>query len=389
VLILLVVSALCVPAQGAGCAECHAPQRDAELSGAHAKVVSCVDCHGGNPKEADKDRAHGSSLKGAMARPAVPALCGTCHADTRRMNPVGIPTDQLAQYRTSRHGEALARGVLQAAVCTDCHGVHGILRARDPRSPVHPTHVPATCGRCHGNREIMEKLGHSWTAESEYRAGVHGKLLLEKGDLAAPHCATCHGNHGAAPPGFSEVGRVCGKCHTKQVEMFEASPHAFYAKDGSFKGCVVCHANHHLVTSVPAMSGRCAPCHEAPDKEMKNFAALQDLLGRARGEFARAGDRVAQATRAGLFTDEEQLALEKAKTSLLQLPPLQHTLHQAKVAALTDTISSELGEVQRQLDRQERTERWKKFALVPIWIFLLAMAWLFRAKQKRIERTGS
>ena len=91
-LILLVVSALCAPAQGAGCAECHAPARDAELSGAHAKVVSCVDCHGGNPKETDKDRAHGPALKSTMARPAVPALCGTCHADTRRMNPVGIPS---------------------------------------------------------------------------------------------------------------------------------------------------------------------------------------------------------------------------------------------------------------------------------------------------------
>jgi hypothetical protein len=235
----------------------------------------------------------------------------------------------------------------------------------------------------------MEKLNHPWTAESEYRAGVHGELLLGKGDPAAPHCASCHGNHGAVPPGFSEVGRVCGKCHTKQVEMFEASPHAFYAKDGSFKGCVVCHANHRIVTSATTMAGQCAPCHEAPDKEMKNFAVLQDLLARTRGEVARTGDRVAEAARAGLFTDDEQLALEKARTSLLQLPPLQHTLNQAKVAALTQTISSELGEVHRQLDRQEQAERWKKFALVPVWAFLLAMAWLFRAKQKRIERTGS
>ena len=29
---------------------------------------------------------------------------------------------------------------------------------------------------------------------------VHGKALLEKGDLSAPTCNNCHGNHGAAPP---------------------------------------------------------------------------------------------------------------------------------------------------------------------------------------------
>ncbi|MBI3854895.1 MAG: hypothetical protein HY293_04310 [Planctomycetes bacterium] len=387
-LIALVLAAACAPQQAAGCAGCHAAARDAELPGAHARVVSCVDCHGGNAKETDKDRAHGPNYKTALARPALPALCGTCHADTRRMNPFGIPTDQLAQYRTSRHGEALARGVLQAAVCTDCHGAHGILRARDPRSPVHASRVPATCGRCHGNRELMEKLGHSWTAETEYRAGVHGELLLGKGDPAAPHCATCHGNHGASPPGFAEVGRVCGKCHVKQVEMFETSPHAFYAKDGSFKGCVVCHANHRIVTSVPAMMGRCTPCHEAPDKEMKNFTLLEDFIARTRGDYARTSDRVAQAARAGRFTDDEQLALEKAKTSLLQLPPLQHALSQAKVAALAGTISSELGEVDLQLDRQERTERWKKLALIPIWVFLVGMAWLFRAKRRQIERRG-
>ena len=383
---VLVLAVACAPLQAGGCAVCHPAQRDAETPGAHAKAVSCVDCHGGNAKEADKDRAHGPGLKAAIVRSAIPAMCGTCHADSRRMNPFGIPTDQLAQYRTSKHGEALARGALQAAVCTDCHGFHGVLRARDPRSPVHPSRVPATCGRCHGNRDLMEKLGHGWTAESEYRAGVHGQLLLGKGDLAAPHCATCHGNHGAAPPGFAEVGRVCGKCHTKQVELFEASPHAFYAKDGSFKGCVVCHANHHIVTSAPAMSARCAPCHEAPDKEMKNFAALQDYLARTRTEYARASDRVAQATRAGHFTDDELLALEKARTSLLQLPPLQHTLSLEKVSALTGTVSAELRDVGLQLDRQERAERWKKLALIPIWVFLIGMAWLFRTKRRRIER---
>ncbi len=385
--IVIVLVALCASPQASSCAECHAAQREAESGGAHGKAVSCVDCHGGNPKEADKERAHGPALKGKTARPALPALCGTCHADARRMNPFGLPTDQLSQYLTSKHGEALAHGSLQAAVCTDCHGVHGILRARDPRSPVFPSRVPATCGRCHGSRELMEKLGHPWDVETEYRAGVHGRLLLEKGDAAAPHCATCHGNHGAAPPGFAEVGRVCGKCHGKQLEFFEASKHAFYARDGSFKGCVACHANHRIVATPQAVSGRCTPCHEAPDKEMKDFGVLCTRIADARRTFDRTRDRLARAARAGFFTDDDQITLEKAKTSLLQLPPLQHTLSQEKVAALAATTVSQLEEVEQRLDRQERDELRKKIALIPIAGFLVGMAWLFRAKRRQIERS--
>ena len=384
--IAIVLAALWASPQSQGCATCHAPEREAESQGAHAKIISCVDCHGGNPKETDKERAHGPLMKSALARPALPALCGSCHADARRMNPFGIPTDQLAQYRTSKHGEAVAKGILQAAVCTDCHGVHGILKSKDPKSPVHPSRVPATCGRCHGNQELMQKLGHPWDVETEYRAGVHGQLL-QKGDPAAPHCASCHGNHGAVPPGFSEVGRVCGKCHSNQLEFFEASPHAFYAKDGSFKGCVVCHANHRIVTAPPAIAGRCAPCHEGPDKEMKKFGDLCTRIADARRQFAGTEERLARATRSGFFTDDEQLALEKAKTSLLQLPPLQHTLREEKVAALTGTISADLGAVERQLDHLEQSERRKKIALIPIWGFLLGMAWIFRAKRKQLERS--
>ena len=35
---------------------------------------------------------------------------------------------------------------------------------------------------------------------AKWRKSVHGKALLDKGDLSAPTCNNCHGNHGAAPP---------------------------------------------------------------------------------------------------------------------------------------------------------------------------------------------
>jgi len=382
---LVFVLAVALAQTEPGCAACHAPERSAEAGASHALSASCIDCHGGDPKQSDKTLAHGAGFTGKIERRAVPALCSRCHSDARKMNPYGLPTDQLAQYQTSRHGESLAKGNLQVAVCSDCHGVHGILKARDPRSPVFPANVPSTCGKCHSDRQKMEKLGHPWDEESLYRGSVHGEMLLRKGDLAAPHCASCHGNHGAAPPGFGAVGHVCGKCHSPQLEFFEASPHAFYAKDGSFKGCIVCHANHRIVNSPQEIFGRCAPCHEKTDKEMTKFSALCDILAGVRRDFGRTGDRLARATRAGLFTDDEQLAFDQARTSLLQLSPLQHTLNEPKVGGLAKQAASQLGEIDHRLDRMERTEHLKKLALIPIWIFLGAMAWAFRVRNRRLE----
>ena len=40
-------------------------------------------------------------------------------------------------------------GFRAVAGCADCHGAHEILPASDPRSPVSPQRLVATCGRCH------------------------------------------------------------------------------------------------------------------------------------------------------------------------------------------------------------------------------------------------
>jgi len=40
------------------------------------------------------------------------------------------------------------------------------------------------------------------------------------------------------------------------------------------------------------------------------------------------------------------------------------------------------------LDKKEKVEEIKKFALVPIWLFLIGMAIAFWAKKKSIEKDG-
>ena len=65
-----------------------------------------------------------------------------------------------AAYRDSVHGEAAARGVRDAPVCTDCHGEHAILARTEPASPVFAANIPReTCGRCHDSIRLSAKYG--------------------------------------------------------------------------------------------------------------------------------------------------------------------------------------------------------------------------------------
>ena len=267
------------------CVHCHG---DAELIGDEASVaivhgyandvhgavgLSCQDCHGGNPDPAlGEDPAaamdpdfKANPFRGAPARTAIPSFCGRCHSDPaymKRFKP-DARIDQEEEYRTSRHGLLLAKGDVKVATCIDCHGVHGILRPADSRSPVYPTRVAETCKSCHADREHMRGYttddGRPLPVDQydRWRRSVHAQALLEREDLSAPTCNDCHGNHGAAPPGLNSIGFVCGQCHGREAGLFRAS-----AKHAGFEA----HNENYLAD---AGTAGCASCHEPPDPQAK------------------------------------------------------------------------------------------------------------------------
>jgi cytochrome b6-f complex iron-sulfur subunit len=239
--------------------------------------VRCQDCHGGErgydltfeqrreylldeaqPAGAAASRPlfdHGDSFRGKASRADVPDRCGTCHANVEKMNPYGLPTDQLAAYWVSGHGKRLkANGDTHVAVCIDCHGSHDVLSRTDPRSRTYFKNVPDTCGHCHADRDLMLQYDLSPTVVQEYRLSVHGRNVLEGGDAGSPNCATCHGSHAAAPPGYMEVGHVCGKCHQQMEEYFLTSVHG---QIPVIARCVGCHGgdgnrlNHRIEKASP------------------------------------------------------------------------------------------------------------------------------------------
>ncbi|MGO9245565.1 MAG: multiheme c-type cytochrome [Verrucomicrobiia bacterium] len=387
----LLMTSAAVRAEGISCLICHTNEMHQFSASAHAQAgLNCVDCHGGDPKATDVTAHATDNFKRPDNKKAIAELCASCHSDVRRMNPYGLPTDQLARYKTSKHGEQLFEHNDQnVAVCIDCHGVHDILSPKTPGSHVYPTNIPQTCGQCHSNAKLMDQYKLPSDIVAQYKTSYHATMLFEKSDLSAPTCVTCHGSHGASPPGTAQVGEVCGKCHVRQRELFAKSPHAEAAAAGLFSECVSCHGNHAIQkASVELFAKACVQCHANDPKELGVRDAVAALIRDSRKDYDRAEARVHEATVRGLATDDEQLLLQEANTQVTQLEALQHTLaldqlkpvaaHSEEIVKLTESNIASL----------EQVERWKRRALTPIGIFLALMGLLFWLKRGQIEKRG-
>jgi hypothetical protein len=387
VLTVLAASVASGWAADVSCLKCHQKPQQQFAASIHSQVgLSCVDCHGGDPKATDETAHSTENFKRPDGKKAIAELCAGCHSDVRKMNPYGIPVDQIERYKTSKHGEQLFEHNDQnVAVCTDCHGVHDILKAKSPQARTYPTNIPATCGRCHSNQKLMSQYKLPADVVDQYKTSYHAEMVLVKGDLSAPTCVTCHGSHGATPPGTAQVGEVCGKCHIRQAELFEKSPHLEPAKAGVFNECVSCHGNHAIQKASVALFGTaCIQCHASDPKQLALRDQIVGMIESAKGSYERAKLRVDNATVRGLATDDEQLLLQEAKTQVTQLEAVQHVLKLDDLRPSATRAEDIVAETLRNVNHLELIEQWKKRALVPVWIFLGFMAVLFWAKRRQL-----
>jgi len=372
------------------CVQCHEEEAKLEKGAVHSKEnVTCVDCHGGDPTEEDKEaaKAPGTGYKGKIPKTGVPELCGDCHSDVRKMNPYGLPTDQLDQYRYSHHGEALMQdGDTSVAACADCHGAHGILPPDKPESRVFPKNIAATCGECHADGDRMSAHGLDADQVELYKQSIHAKMLYEEGDLSAPTCVTCHGNHSAVPPGFRDVGLVCGKCHVNQKEYFHQGPHAEPAAEGDFDECVTCHRNHKVEEASLRLFGTCKLCH---DRDSEGFARARDtytLLKETREEYETTEETLEDAARSGFETEDEQVLMADARTWLLRLEPMQHALDMEELKETAGKVDDLTGEVKQRIKDKKQEIKTRKFAMIPVSAFLVFMSVFFWLKSRQLDK---
>jgi len=337
------------------CVECHSVM-DGKLQApatAFANDVhrrrgfSCADCHGGD-RNADDPQAAMSRAKGfagKIARTAVPALCARCHSDANLIHKY-LPqqrVDQYAQYQTSVHGKRLAAGDAAVANCVDCHSVHDIREVKDPQSPMHPLRLPETCARCHSDAAHMAKYKIPTDQLAEYRKSVHWQALARRGDLSAPNCASCHGNHGATPPQVASVADVCGSCHALIEDLYNQSPHrpAFAAMGAA--GCVTCHGNHGVLKPSPAMlagdKAVCTQCHEADSAGGKAAVAMAGLINGLGTALDRSDETLQRAARSGMEVSEAVLRQQEARQTLVKA---RVAVHAFRVGAVSEPAKAGL-----------------------------------------------
>jgi hypothetical protein len=304
------------------------------------KGLTCVSCHGGDPTSDDAEQAMSpkAGWKGKIDRKQIPQLCGGCHSDPnyiRQFNP-SLRTDQLSQYKTSVHGIRLAAGDTKVAVCIDCHSVHDLRAPNDPRSTVNPVNVANTCARCHADAAHMNGYKIPTNQFAEYSKSVHHDALVFRGDLSAPTCTTCHGNHGATPPGIASVVNVCSTCHVVQAQLFDSSPHKEAFASAGLPGCVTCHSNHGIVHATDEFMGTgdkavCTQCHTDGDAGFVVAGRMKQQLVKLAGSIDAADQILDRAERSGMEVSQPKLELTQAKDSLVKVRVTIHSLNEVKV----------------------------------------------------------
>jgi hypothetical protein len=289
------------------------------------------------------------------------------------MRAFGLPTDQYAQYQTSEHGIALARGDTRVAVCTDCHGQHRILSRDEPTSPVARANVPATCGRCHADRALMAAYQLPADAPERFRTSVHGVSLFADEHPSAPTCATCHGAHGARVD--QPVAGACGRCHARTREYFEQGPHARATADGRMKECVSCHAIHDTAQPDRALfDSTCPTCHAAGTPALATAQKLKTLLLQAGLSLDAASHDVDQVKETWPTIARKRSRLNQARAHFLEALPVQHALAVDRVDDLTRSTRSISDDVRAAVHGAEQESGLRYLWLAGIWLYLLSVA---------------
>ncbi len=236
-------------------------------------MARCHDCHGGHDIQRKGDpRSWVYPLN-------LPRTCARCHVNPELIEKYKIPAPTAYQdYMDNIHGRALTKsGLLVAAVCSNCHGNHEILRSQNPASTISRGRIPETCGTCHAG------------VLSSYSQGIHGQAL-KKGDSRAPICTDCHSAHRIQRVELEAwklgVMRECGTCHIERLQTYRDSFHGHVTSLGSVVGarCSDCHGAHDVFPPTDPRSSThkknivatCGKCHAKATPSFAQYFAHAD-----------------------------------------------------------------------------------------------------------------
>ncbi|OGR81828.1 MAG: hypothetical protein A2902_06945 [Elusimicrobia bacterium RIFCSPLOWO2_01_FULL_64_13] len=363
-------------AAGSSCVSCHM-----NLGEAQAKIIrdfqgdihheaglSCHSCHGGDPKTEDMALSM-SPDAGFVGKPGptdMPRFCGKCHSSPavmKKYNPA-LPVDQESKFWTSHHGMELKKGNAKVAQCASCHLPHSIRKAGDPLSSVHSKNVAATCAHCHSDKEHMKGSGLPVNQFDKYMKSVHAGALYKKGDIGAPTCNDCHGNHGAQPPGVESIAMICGSCHAHNMELFNGSLMAKAWKKRGYHACATCHQHHDILQpNLDMLSGKgsvCLECHTPQHKGYQAGAAMKRGIEEGDAvysEVTRFIDEVEQ--KKGMDVAEARDDIQEGRQALIQARTAVHGFDAGKVGEIASSARNAL-EKARTFGQKAAREFWRR-----------------------------
>lgn len=386
------------------CIACHV-----ELGGKHEEITSewaesvhaargvgCVSCHGGDPTQVDAAAAMSpeAGYLGPLPKERIPGLCGSCHTRVDLMRPYDLPTDQFNQYWQSFHGQALLDGDQNVATCFDCHDGHRVLKVSDPASRAYPSNEPEMCASCHADEALMEPYGIPTNQYALYEESVHGVALLQNQDLRAPTCSSCHGKHGAAPAGFTQVANVCGQCHAATEEYYLQGAHRTGMTDEAVPRCVTCHGRYDVMPAtrelyVGTEDRHCGSCHAPGTEIASQVAAMHQVLTEADEAYEKAEAKIAEATGRRLIMAEQEELLQQARTPLIESRALQHTViladTEAKAAESMEISQQVLADAEDALRDVDTRRLAMVIALAVILVTILALVLIKRELDRDLE----
>lgn len=129
-------------------------------------VPVCIDCH----------TAHNILLPTTLDyHEKIPALCSGCHGNKALMEKYGLSTNVVKSYLSDFHGvtlgfykkqrEALNKPARPIAVCTDCHGIHGITSTRGTELTLMKEKIVKRCQQCH--KDAPKNFPDAWLSHYE------------------------------------------------------------------------------------------------------------------------------------------------------------------------------------------------------------------------------
>ena len=151
---------------------------------------------------------------------------------------LGVVVEQIESYMGSIHARPSIEDQSRTnATCYDCHDAHYVTAIDTTYRASNKFQIPPVCGKCHA-REL-----------EIYNDSVHGREI-RNGNTDAAVCSDCHTSHNIDTAndvsGRLAITAQCGNCHEDMLESYMETYHGKITRlgYGETAKCYDCHGSH-------------------------------------------------------------------------------------------------------------------------------------------------